>query len=88
MRSHGLEVEPSRRAVDLSGGQAQRIALCRALLGSPSLVLADEPTGNLDDLNAQVVIDSLRLAAQAGATVVVATHDAKVLAECDREVRL
>lgn len=88
MSSHDLEVEPSRRAVDLSGGQAQRIALCRALLGSPSLVLADEPTGNLDDLNAQVVIDSLRSAAQAGATVVVATHDAKVLAECDREVRL
>jgi ABC-type lipoprotein export system ATPase subunit len=88
MGSHGLDIEPSRRAVDLSGGQAQRIALCRALLGSPALVLADEPTGNLDDANAGAVIDSLRSAAQIGATVVVATHDAKVLAECDHEVGL
>lgn len=88
MGSHGLDIEPSRRAVDLSGGQAQRIALCRALLGSPALVLADEPTGNLDDANAGAVIDSLRSAAQLGATVVVATHDAKVLAECDHEVGL
>lgn len=72
-----LEVDvPLRRLPgQISGGQAQRIALCRALLGSPSVIFADEPTGNLDASTAKAVLATLRAAADAGSTVVVVTHD-------------
>ncbi|MBC7725808.1 MAG: ABC transporter ATP-binding protein [Burkholderiaceae bacterium] len=59
----------------VSGGQAQRIALCRALVKTPTIVFADEPTGNLDSDSARIVWTALADAAQEGATVVVATHD-------------
>jgi ABC-type lipoprotein export system ATPase subunit len=81
-------VEGKRRANDLSGGQAQRVALCRALLGNPALILADEPTGNLDRANAEVVEATLFEQARAGATVVVVTHDETLAARCDRTFRL
>ena len=81
-------VESKRRANDLSGGQAQRVALCRALLGNPALILADEPTGNLDRVNAEVVEATLFEQARAGATVVVVTHDEALAARCDRTFRL
>ena len=81
-------VEGKRRANDLSGGQAQRVALCRALLGNPALILADEPTGNLDRVNAEVVEATLFEQARAGATVVVVTHDEALAARCDRTFRL
>jgi lipoprotein-releasing system ATP-binding protein len=58
-----------------SGGQAQRIALCRALIKRPSVVFADEPTGNLDPVSAATVWQALSTAANEGATVIVATHD-------------
>lgn len=81
-------VEPNRRANDLSGGQAQRIALCRALHGDPPILLADEPTGNLDPENAAVIEHALRQHAQAGGLVVIATHSERLADRCDRIIRL
>jgi cell division transport system ATP-binding protein len=67
------------RAEDLSGGEQQRVAVARALAGSPPLVLADEPTGNLDPDNAREVMRLFLEAYQQGATVLVATHDPLLL---------
>lgn len=84
----GVDVEPGRQATDLSGGQGQRVALCRALLTDPAVILADEPTGNLDRANAEVVEAALRERAHAGASVVLATHDERLAATCDRVLAL
>lgn len=84
----GVDVEPRRQATDLSGGQAQRVALCRALLNDPPIVLADEPTGNLDRANADAVEAVLFAQAQAGAAVVIVTHDEDLAGRCDRRYRL
>jgi ABC-type lipoprotein export system ATPase subunit len=81
-------VEGKRRANDLSGGQMQRVAVCRALLGNPSVILADEPTGNLDRANAEVVEAALFEQARAGSAVVIVTHDEALAARCDRTYRL
>jgi ABC-type lipoprotein export system ATPase subunit len=72
----------------VSGGQAQRIALCRALLNNPRILLADEPTGNLDGDSAGLVLSAFREHSASGAAVVVVTHDLALAAECDRVVRL
>ncbi|WP_293696940.1 ABC transporter ATP-binding protein [uncultured Agrococcus sp.] len=73
---------------EISGGQAQRIAVCRALLGNPRILLADEPTGNLDAVSSRIVIDAMRHQADHGSAVVIATHDPSVMAACDRRVEL
>jgi ABC-type lipoprotein export system ATPase subunit len=83
-----VRVEGTRRAMDLSGGQAQRIALCRALLDAPPILLADEPTGNLDRDNGQAVEEALIEHARGGAAVVIVTHDERLAARCDRTYRL
>ena len=83
-----VDVELSRRATDLSGGQAQRVALCRALLNEPPLILADEPTGNLDGANASAVEQILFRHARAGAALVIVTHDEGLAARCDRRYAL
>ncbi|WP_372984949.1 ABC transporter ATP-binding protein [Microbacterium sp.] len=83
-----VRVDFSRRPGQVSGGQAQRIALCRALLCNPAYVLADEPTGNLDRDSARLVLAALRARANDGAVVLIATHDPDVVAECDRQVLL
>lgn len=75
----------SRAAVgSLSGGEAQRVAVARALIGSPSVVVADEPTASLDAANAEAVTALLIEAARAGAAVLLATHDPAVAGMCDR----
>lgn len=84
----GVDVEPRRRATDLSGGQAQRVALARALLGKPAILLADEPTGNLDRASASVVEDVLLAQRRAGAAVVIVTHDEALAGLCDRRYAL
>ena len=73
----------------LSGGEQQRVALARAFAAGPRLLLADEPTGNLDQATGQAVIDLLfALAAKNGTTLILITHDAAVGARCGREVRI
>ncbi|QYC41976.1 Lipoprotein-releasing system ATP-binding protein LolD [Nonomuraea coxensis DSM 45129] len=76
-----------RRTGELSGGQAQRVAIARALVTRPKVIFADEPTGALDSLAGEKVMDLLvGLARQEGATVIVVTHDSRVAACADREV--
>ncbi|MEU9836899.1 ABC transporter ATP-binding protein [Streptosporangium sp. NPDC048047] len=76
-----------RRTGELSGGQAQRVAIARALVTRPKVVFADEPTGALDSLTGEKVMELLvGLARQEGTTVIVVTHDARVAACADREV--
>jgi putative ABC transport system ATP-binding protein len=80
----GLE---RRRSGELSGGQAQRVALARALVGHPRVVFADEPTGSLDSLSGEHVMELLVAASRdEGTTVVLVTHDARVAAYAEREV--
>nr|WP_232229595.1 ATP-binding cassette domain-containing protein [Cellulomonas bogoriensis] len=82
--SHRIDHRPG----EISGGQAQRVALCRALLTDPDVVFADEPTGNLDHASAEVVWQALTHRARAGATVVVATHDEALAERSDHRVVL
>lgn len=77
-----------RRPGAISGGQGQRVALCRALIHAPPIVLADEPTGNLDSESAAVVLSALRKRADNGATVIIASHDPAVHAISDEVLSL
>ncbi len=88
LQRFGVGVPAHRKPGQVSGGQAQRIALCRALLSQPALILADEPTGNLDPDTTAVVLKALHEEAAAGATVVVVTHSREVADSADREVCL
>lgn len=83
-----VDVPPHRKPAQVSGGQAQRIALCRALLSRPRILLADEPTGNLDPATTKTVIGALAEHAHSGATVIVVTHSPEVAGACDREISL
>jgi putative ABC transport system ATP-binding protein len=72
----------------LSGGQQQRVAVARALVGSPLILLADEPTGNLDSRNGEAVMDLLRDLHRQGATICMVTHDARFARHADRRIHL
>ena len=81
---HRVKHYPSQ----LSGGQQQRVAVARALAGDPSILLADEPTGNLDSTNGEAVMDLLRELHRGGATICIVTHDPRYARYADRGIRL
>jgi putative ABC transport system ATP-binding protein len=82
--SHRVRHYPSQ----LSGGQQQRVAVARALSGDPSILLADEPTGNLDSANGEAVMDLLKDLHRNGATICMVTHDPRYAAYADRTIHL
>ena len=85
----GLAERADHRPMELSGGEQQRVAIARSLVNGPAIVLADEPTGNLDSGHAQEVLELLRrFNRERGQTVVLVTHDAEVGGFCDRIVRM
>lgn len=84
----GVAARAGHRPGEISGGQAQRVAVCRALVTDPAVVLADEPTGNLDRANASEVLDALQAAIDGQRTVVIATHDPYVLSRSDEVLEL
>jgi len=85
----GLSDRADHYPAELSGGEQQRVALARALAPSPALLLADEPTGNLDEATGAHVIDLIfQQHAQRGTTLILVTHDAALASRCDRLVRL
>ncbi len=84
----GLSHRCEHRPHQLSGGEMQRVAVCRALAHRPHLILADEPTGNLDTKSGHAVLDLLKRAACEGAAVIMATHREDSLAWCGRVIRL
>jgi putative ABC transport system ATP-binding protein len=84
----GVDLRASAKPGQVSGGQAQRIALCRALLNNPRILLADEPTGNLDPASSDVVVEAFKAQAHDGAAVIVVTHDPALVARCDRRIEL
>src|SRR5690242_15059263 len=84
----GVLARRDHRPAQLSGGEQQRVAFCRAVLNDPPLVLADEPTGNLDDANGAVILEALRERARDGRAVVVVTHRPAAVAGADRVLRL
>src|SRR5258708_7485068 len=82
--SHRMKHYPSQ----LSGGQQQRVAVARALGGDPSILLADEPTGNLDSVNGEAVMDLLKDLHKNGATICMVTHDPRYAAHAERSIHL
>jgi putative ABC transport system ATP-binding protein len=82
--SHRTKHYPSQ----LSGGQQQRVAVARALVGDPAILLADEPTGNLDSKNGEAVMDLLRSLHQQGSTICMVTHDSRFASYAERAIHL
>jgi putative ABC transport system ATP-binding protein len=82
--SHRMKHFPAQ----LSGGQQQRVAVARAVAGDPAILLADEPTGNLDSTNGEAVMELLRELHQSGATICMVTHDARYARHAERSVHL
>ena len=70
----------------LSGGQKQRVAIARAMITEPSILLADEPTGALDEKTSQSIMDAMKMLNQKGITVIIVTHDSYIAEQCKRKI--
>jgi putative ABC transport system ATP-binding protein len=89
LKALGMEDRMRHRPAELSGGQQQRVAIARALANNPPLLLADEPTGNLDSESGAMVMEALeQIRAEVGTTVVIVTHDANLAGHADRILTL
>ncbi|MEM6532518.1 MAG: ABC transporter ATP-binding protein [Myxococcota bacterium] len=84
----GVDDQADKLPAHLSGGQQQRVAVARALANRPEVVIADEPTGNLDSASAKVVLDQFGVLRDQGATLVIVTHDESIAGRADRVLRL
>lgn len=85
----GLDDQALKKANKLSGGQQQRVAIARALINKPSIIMGDEPTGNLDSKNSQVVFDIFReISKERGQTIIAVTHDDDFANNCDRIIEM
>ncbi len=84
-----LEDKMHHKPLEMSGGEQQRVALARAVINSPAIILADEPTGNLDSENSQIVLDMFRrLNEEFGQTIIMITHNPEAAAVCTRTIRM
>lgn len=89
LRTVGLEKEIHKRANKISGGQAQRVAIARALINKPSIVLADEPTGNLDSVTAETIVQLMKsMAEKLGQTFIIVTHERDQFGKVDRVITI
>ena len=84
----GLGDRLSHRPSELSGGEQQRVAIARALVNNPAVIMADEPTGNLDSKTGQTILELLSNLHSQGMTIIVVTHDERIAEHCQRVVRL
>ena len=84
----GLGERLKARPTQLSGGERQRVAIARALVGAPAIVLADEPTGNLDSANGEQIMALIEELNRQGATIVVITHEHAIAERCPRQIRV
>ncbi|MGH9948843.1 MAG: ABC transporter ATP-binding protein, partial [Pyrinomonadaceae bacterium] len=84
-----LEDKIKHKPLELSGGEQQRVALARAVINSPAIILADEPTGNLDSENSEIVLEMFReLNAKFQQTIIMITHNPEAAAACSRVIRM
>lgn len=88
LRQVGLAQRATARPTQLSGGERQRVAIARALVGHPAIVLADEPTGNLDSVNSQSILELLDALHEKGATIIVITHERGIAARLPRQISM
>lgn len=89
LESVELTDKAKNKAIDLSGGQKQRVVIARALINNPSVIFADEPTGNLDSVTGQKIEDMLfRLNKSEDITLIIVTHDPELAARCDRQINI
>ena len=84
----GVQGREKDKSLVLSGGEKQRLGIARAILKNASVIFADEPTASLDNSNRQLVVSLLKDCANRGAAIILATHDERLVAECDTVVRL
>ena len=88
LESTGVLNQADKKVTDMSGGQRQRVAIARAIVNNPSIILADEPTGNLDSATAEEIMDIFTSLNKEGKTVIIVTHDDIVASYCTRKIVL